>query len=72
MKDTAMPTYGIELTDDEDLAFQARVVFLNEQAALDPPPFPPVTPVADVTALIASYMVSPIVSVRTWYLAQAE
>jgi hypothetical protein len=67
-----MPTYSITLTDDEDLAFQARVVWLNEQAAMVPPPFPPVTPVADVTALIASYMVSPILSVQTWYLEQSE
>jgi hypothetical protein len=67
-----MPVYSVTLTDDDDLAFQARVAFLNAQAAMDPPPFPPVTPVADVEALIASYMVSPIASVRTWYLQQAE
>jgi hypothetical protein len=67
-----MAVYSVTLTDDDDLAFQARVAWLNEQAALIPPPFPPVTPVADVEALIASYMVSPILSVRTWYLDQAE
>lgn len=67
-----MPVYSVTVTDDEDLALQARVVYINEQAALEPPPFPPVTPVADVEALIASYMVPPIQSIVTWYLEQSE
>jgi hypothetical protein len=67
-----MPIYNVTLTDDDDLAFQARVAFLQAQSELDPPLFPPVIPVADVEALIASYMVPPILSVRQWYLEQAE
>jgi hypothetical protein len=67
-----MPVYNVTLTDDEDLAYQARVVFINEQAALDPPPFPPVVAVANVEALIADQMVSPKQATVDWYLEQAE
>jgi hypothetical protein len=67
-----MPTYQLTVTDDQDLALQARVVWLQEQSELIPPPFPPVTPVADVEALIANYFVAPIQSVMNWYLSQAE
>lgn len=66
-----MPTYSVTLTDDEDLAYQARVVWLQEQSELDPPPFPPVVPVANVQALIASYLESPTESLVTWYLSQS-
>jgi hypothetical protein len=67
-----MPTHLVNLTDDEELAYQARVVWLQEQSELVPPPFPPVVPVANVDALIAEQMVPPKISIVTWYLAQAE
>jgi hypothetical protein len=66
-----MPTYTVTFSDDRAAAYEARVVYINQQAALSPPLFPPVMPVADVEALIASYLEPPSISLENWYLSQS-
>jgi hypothetical protein len=66
-----MPVYNVTLTDDDALAYEARVAWLQQQSELIPPPFPPVVPVADVEALLAEQLIPPIISIRTWYLSQS-
>jgi hypothetical protein len=65
-----MQTVPVTLTDDEYAAYTARVAWLQQQAAMDPPPFPPVMSVADVQELVQSYYVSFTASIMNWYLTQ--
>jgi hypothetical protein len=65
-----MSDHIIPLTPDEELAFEAKVAKLLALSQMDPPPFPPVVPVADVTALMISQF-QPIIAMEVQeYLAQ--
>jgi hypothetical protein len=65
-----MAAHTVTLTNDEELAFAAKVAWINAQAGIVPPVFPPVVPVADVTALLQSYLVPIITMEMDWYAAQ--
>ena len=66
-----MADYTVTLTEDDDIIFTAYVAYLLAQSQQDPPPFPPVTPVADVTALIDGYLEPVRRTLRAWYATQA-
>jgi hypothetical protein len=67
----AMGAHTITLTDEQELAYAARVAFLQAASTHDPPAFPPVVPVANVDELIASVMEAPNRSMVQWYFTQS-
>ena len=67
-----MAEYTVTLTEDDEIIFLAYVASLLAQSQADPPPFPPVTPLADVAALIDSFIEPGRLSLRAWYSTQSE